>query len=457
MKKNKRNMKWIAAALTIVLTLSSCSESFLDVPPTTGLSEDKLVDIPAMRALILGAYDQARNFTTQSTLYAAAMVRDVEVRNRDEYVQFFDHEISTTMTSWMFNQGYQVMGSINRVAVSNLQEMEGTDDEKNAILGDMHFLRALMYFDLNNYFALPSTGYSVPLVKTPVGVNDRVACSPTQDVINAIEEDIELARTYFQNAPGVANYYAATALAARIYFFHKKYDKAYERANEVISSGNYIIEGNVSAPFIPGSASREIIFRFIYNAADGSGRSPTRVIAEAYQANASKGFYILNDFGIAAQLMQADTNDARYTAFYNEQPPVTYIDGKYSTDRMDYIFIRLAEMHLTRAEANIMVNGNVSQQDVDDINILRNRANPSTVLTSIPSMEDALNILFDDRIKELAFEMGDHYLNRKRLEKGIINTPLEGSGFKPYSEYSELLVFPFPDNEVKIHGLTRNP
>lgn len=114
-------------------------------------------------------------------------------------------------------------------------------------------------------------------------------------------------------------------------------------------------------------------------------------------------------------------------------------------------------MYLTRAEANIMKNNSVSQKDVDDINILRKRADPTTVLASIPSKLNALNILFDDRTKELAFELGDHYLNVKRLEKGIIKTAKEGGGLQPYSEYSALLVFPFPDDEIKIHGLTRTP
>ncbi len=114
-------------------------------------------------------------------------------------------------------------------------------------------------------------------------------------------------------------------------------------------------------------------------------------------------------------------------------------------------------MHLTRAEANIMVNNSVSQQDVDDINILRQRAKPSSTLSSIPNKQQALDILFEDRTKELAIELGDHFLNRKRLQKGIVKLASEGSGMKSYNEYVEMLTFPFPDNEVDIHGLSHNP
>ncbi len=450
-------MKNIAFSIFLGLAIFTSCEDFLDVPPATGLSDDKLVDIPAMKALVYGAFDASRSLVTQSALYGTAMARDVLIRNRAEYDQFYDHQISESMTGWMFGQAYNVLGLLNTVAVTDMTGMEGTDTEKNAILGDMHFLRALVNFDLNNYFALPSTGYSIPLVFEPVGVNDRVSCNQTSVVMETIETDIELARTYFSETSGVASYGAATALAARIYFYHKKYDLAFERANEVITSSTYALEPDVASAFVPGASSRENIFNFKYSAGDGQGTSPTERIYTAYRASASQGFYYLNPDGEAAQVVLTDTSDSRYKAFYSESGVITYIDGKYTTDQMDYIYIRLAEIYLTRAEANIMVNNAVSQQDVDDINMLRKRANPDSELASIPTVEEALDILFEDRIKELGFETADHYLNLRRLEKGIVRTPEEGEGKKPYSEYADLLVFPFPVNEAKIHDLNRNP
>lgn len=448
--------KTLVILITILSLLTGC-EGFLDNPPPTGLSADKLVDIPSMQALIAGAYDLARNFAPQSSLYATAMVRDVIVLNRAEYEQFYDHQLQNGMSSWMFTTAYSVLHNINTVAVSDIQNMQGTATAKNAVLGDMHFLRALVYFDLNNYFELPSTGYSVPLVKVPIGANDRVSCSLAVDIVKSNEDDIEQARTCFKEVSGISNYYASTALAARIYFFNKEYDKAYERANEVITSGKYKIENDVKAPFVPKANSLENIFSFKYNSADGSGSSPTSTTYEAYQLNESSGFYRLNTEGVLSQLMLTDTTDKRYLAFFTKQPSYTYINGKYPTDQMNLIYIRLAEMYLTRAEANIMKNNSVSQQDIDDINIIRRRANPSSVINSIPDVQTTLDIIFNERTKELAIENGDHYLNVKRLEKGIIKIPSEGTGLKPYSEYSEILVFPFPLNEVTIHNLTRNP
>ena len=450
-------MRKIILYIAIATTLVSCSKDFLNQPPATGLSTDKLIDLPAMRALIYGAYSQVRSFSSQPVLYGTAMARDIVIRDRAEYDQFFDHLLTSDMSSWMFGQGYNALGLINTVAIHDLAKMDGTDEERNAILGDMHFLRAYIYFNLNNYYELPSTGYSVPLLKKPVGVNDAVSCAPTAEVMQAIEEDIELARNNFTNTKGVANYYAATALASRIYFFHKKYDLAYERANEVISSGKFGLESNPANAFDPKGSSKELIFTIEYNSADGSGTSPSARIFEAYKPSQSTGFYSLNPDGEPAGLWAADTSDTRYKAFFTVTPSITYIDGKYKTDQMDFIIIRLAELYLTRAEASIMVNNSVTQSVVDDMNAIIVRGNPANKLTDIPSVQDALNLLYKERIKELAFDTDDHYLNVRRLEKPIVKSPTEGGGWKPYSEYSDLLVFPFPKTEIDFHHLSRNP
>ena len=432
----------------------SCGDDFLDNPPNIGLTPDKLTDLASAQALLYGAYAQIRPFVSQSALYSAGMMRDVVNRNRGEYDNFYGHEISANMTSWQYSSGFTALGTVNKIFEDDLANTAATDAEKSAVLADAHFLRALIYFDLNNYWGDPITDYTVPLLETPLSIDDRVSCAKTSELSAFIETEIETARVYFQEASsGISNYYAATALAARIYFFHEKYDLAYARANEVITSGQYSLESDVTEVFTEPGNSNEIIFKIMFNSIDGSGVSPSVRIFEAYQASPTLGFYSMNPNGVAAEMIM-DEDDARYTGLYSSDDNYVYVE-KYTTDQMHYQYIRLAEMHLTRAEANIMVNGSVNQQDVDDINALRSRAKPSSVITSIPTKDQALNMLFEDRTKELAFELGDHFLNTKRLKFGIIKTQDEGEGFKTYSEWIELLLYPFPGNEVDIHGLTR--
>ncbi len=433
----------------------SCGDDFLDNPPNIGLTPDKLTDLASAQALLYGAYAQIRPFVSQSALYSAGMMRDVVNRNRGEYDNFYGHEIGTNMTSWQYTSGFTALGTVNKIFADDLANTAATDAEKSAVLADAHFLRALIYFDLNNYWGDPITDYTVPLLELPLSIDDRVSCAKTSELSAFIESEIENARAHFQEASsGISNYYAATALAARIYFFHEKYDSAYARANEVITSGQYSLESDVTEVFTAPGNSNEIIFKIMFNSVDGSGVSPSARIFEAYQASPTLGFYSMNTNGVAAEMIM-DEEDSRYTGLYSSDDNYVYVE-KYTTDQMHYQYIRLAEMHLTRAEANIMINGSVNQQDVDDINVLRNRAKPSSALTSIPTKDQALNMLFEDRTKELAFELGDHFLNTKRLKFGIIRTQDEGEGFKTYAEWIELLLYPFPGNEVDIHGLTRS-
>ncbi len=444
-------MKKALLILSFFFVITSCGEDFLDISPAIGLSEDKLTDIPSMQALIFGAYNQSRAFVQYTNVMSSTMMRDAVIRRNVNYLPFFAHQIPNTFTSNMFERGYATLNTLNTVSNANVRDMPGTDADKNKILGDMHFLRALVYFDLNNYFTLHSTGNSVPLVLSPIGVNDRLSVSSSEEIKNQIESDIEEARTLLALSAGVADYEIATALAARIYFFHKKYDKAYEYANEIINSGNYSLEKEVTGPFDNPAGSSEVIFGIKFNATEVS--NPSNINFNAYQPVDNEGFASLNTMSLIATLRSADPEDKRHGDLYTETDNLIYADGKYPTDQMDYIFIRYAEMYLTRAESNIMNNNAVNDQDIADINEIKNRAGASGVITGLPSAVATLDIIFNERSKELCFERGDRYLNTRRLEKDIINE--NGQGGTAFSQYADLLAFPFPVNEVRIHGLSR--
>ena len=134
-----------------------------------------------------------------------------------------------------------------------------------------------------------------------------------------------------------------------------------------------------------------------------------------------------------------------------EKDGVVYTDGKYPTNNVDYIGIRLAEMYLTRAESNIMVNNTVSAQDVSDVNAVKNRAGASDIVSGTPGKSAMLEIIFNERSKELYNETGDRFFNTRRLQKSIVNE--SGNGFIPFSDYSLKLYNLIPQSEIQIHNL----
>jgi len=444
-------MKKIIFLFSLLIIFTSC-EDFLDVPPTSGLTEDKLTDLPSMQALVYGAYSGVRSWglVTYSNSMPACLVRDVVPRRSANWGPFYAHEFGGTFTSNKFRSGYDALQKLNLVAASDVENMIGEASLKNSILGDKHFRRALIYYDMNLNFTLNSTGNSVPLVLEPLGVDDRVSVAASSEIKAQVELDIEAARSRFANASGVADYWSATALAARIYFYHEKYDLAYQRANEVVTSGPYSLEATVTGPFINPSASSEVIFSFAFYEGE---QTPSNVNFENFQADDDKGVFSLNEYSLVAQLRDADPTDLRHTNLYVDDGNLIYASGKFPAEKMDYIWLRYAEILLTRAEANIMQNSSVSAQDIDDVNMIKNRAGAADVVTGTPDMATMLNIIFEERSKELCFEVGDRFMNTRRLQKGIVN--LTGDGEIAYSAYVDLMAFPFPDNEVTIHGLQR--
>lgn len=447
-------MKKILFGLFFLATLFSC-EDFLEESNPIGLTADKLTDISSMQALVYGTYANLRSFTAYQNMITSTVIHDVNIRRDANWIPFFNWSevgLSPTFTTNLFGDGYSALNKINTISEANILEMAASDAKKNSVLGDMHFLRALIYFDMNNYFTLHSTGNSVPLVLNVLGVNDRVSVAKSKDIQTQIETDIELAREFFRNASGVSNYETATALASRIYFYHEKYDLAYQRANEVIESSKYSLESDVIAPFVKGSSSPEVIFAIKYNINEG-WPGAALVNFQNFQADKELGTTSLNEASLLSQLRAADPSDKRHTKFYSEANGLTYANGKFPSNQTDYIYLRYSEVLLTRAEANIMRNNIVGAQDVSDINAVKKRAGAADIINGIPSVDNALNILFNERSKELCFEHGDRFLNTRRLKKGIINEA--GTAEIPFSEYVDQLAFPFPLNEVQIHNLKR--
>lgn len=447
-------MKKILFSLLFLATLFSC-EDFLEESNPIGLTADKITDISSMQALVYGTYANLRSFTAYQNMITSTIIHDVNIRRDPNWIPFFNWSevgLSQTFTTNMYGDGFSALNKINTISEANVLEMTATDAKKNSVMGDMHFLRALVYFDMNNYFTLHSTGNSVPLVLNVLGVNDRVSVAKSIDIQTQIETDIELAREFFRNASGVSNYETATALASRIYFYHEKYDLAYQRANEVIESSKYSLESDVIAPFTKGSGSPEVIFAIKYNANEG-WPGAARINFQNFQADKELGITSLNEASILTQLRTADPSDRRHTKFYTEADGLVYANGKFPSNQTDYIYLRYSEILLTRAEANIMRNNIVSAQDVSDINAVKNRAGAADIINGIPSVANALNALFNERSKELCFEHGDRFLNTRRLEKGIINEA--GTEEISFSEYVDQLAFPFPIAEIQIHNLKR--
>ena len=434
----------------LFLTFTSC-EDFLEEDPSIGLSADKLTDIASMNALVHGAYDNMRGFYAYQPMITAGFVRDYSVRNSANWTPFYkwtNTGVPNMFAGNSYGNGFRTLNKVNTVLNADIENMYGTAAQRSQVLGDAHFIRAAIYFQFHMTYTHPTTQKSVPLVTTVLGTNARVTQATGSELIAQFEYDIEEARKHFAISNGVNTHVAATAMAARMYFYLGKYDLAYARANEVIASGTHSLEANVADIYSRGNASAESIYTIITNRTENSFGVQS-IMNNNFQADKDSGVASLNPYSLIAQFRNANPSDKRFADLMTEGDGLVYVDKKYPSLESDYVVLRLAEMYLTRAESNIMKNGSVSASDVADVNMIKNRASVA-LISGTPSQADMLDIIYNERSIELCFEWGDRFYNTRRLQKDIVAEG--GNGVIPYSTYNTLLVYPMPISDSDIHG-----
>ncbi len=320
-----------------------------------------------------------------------------------------------------------------------------TESQKNQYMGESLFVRAYCYYELVNNFG------AVPLYTTSLGTSDlKLERSPVAAIYAQIEADLKESaaklETITVNRNGRINKWAAYALLARVSLFQEKWAEAKLYSNKVISEGPYTLETNFlniwdvnnhngveaileaqsssvqdkslgsALPTLAGARGEDKKY-FPSNDAgdvlDGWGWCmPTSDLENAYLSEndvirrrstitkwgeAAYGDEVLNPthkFGLN------DNKSGRIIRkYYIPIATRRALDKKDGHLPLNVPLIRLAEMYLTRAEANYHLG---SGDALADINIIRARVElaPKTGLAG-PSL---LRQIYKERRLELAFE-----------------------------------------------------
>jgi hypothetical protein len=122
-------------------------------------------------------------------------------------------------------------------------------------------------------------------------------------------------------------------------------------------------------------------------------------------------------------------NDDRYALFYDDERT-----GKWENQFGNVNIIRLAEMYLTRAEANLRAGSTLGDTPLNDINTIRNRAGLLDLgAVTIPEV-------MAERHLELAFE--GHLIHDLKRTKANVGT---------LAYNANDLVYPIPNREIIIY------
>ncbi len=402
MKKLFFNTTQFLLLAVLSLSLGSCKKFLTESPNNAVPTEDAIVDANTARAAIIGAYDGVQSYYAGSYPTLGTITADLVVFNGtlSQYLQLDQNAIPTdNVTTVAAYQGiYRAINSANTVisAVPSITDPLLTQAEKDKILGEAYFIRALGYFDLGRGWG------GVQLQLTPTLTVDGlkgVTRSTLDQTYDQVLADLALAEQLLPEDATTRNRAqksAARALRARLHLYRKQWNDAVADATLVLNSSKYQLVTPYKTFFTAPFQSRESVFELAFSNNDRN------TFWNLWYPSSQGGQYTLkpsaafvskvNDpnIGGSRNALIAGTGTGVYGVLYNTVG--------LSTDP-SYV-IRIAELYLIRAESRAQLNELDSARA--DLNAVRARAGvpPTTAVTQA----EVLQAIEDENGIEFAFE-----------------------------------------------------
>lgn len=446
-------MKSFKILFLAVIILAGCN-SQLDIEPFNQVSSSQALRTSGdVEALLVGAYTAAGD----GDVLGGNMQRDAELLGDDGEI-FWDGTFVAPGEIWakdmLINNDqaretwldtYETINTANTV-LANIALV--TADKKNRVEGEAKFLRGLLYFELARIYGRtwldgnPTQNLAVPLALS-VNSTEKLARSTVAQVYGQAITDLTEAKTLLPARNGLfATRQAASAVLSRIYLMQGDYANALAESNTVIGSDEHSLTAAFADAF--GRTSTQSTSR------TSNGNATTEDVF-AIQVTSQAGVNNLHTFFDPASRGDIPVEDAHLTiytsgdvrrSFFVTSGGVRYT-RKFNNRFGNVSVVRLAEMYLTRAEANFRLSSSVGATPEADINRIRNRAGLANITPGSLTLDEILN----ERRRELAFE-GHLIHDLKRTLRPV--------GSLSYNDPK--LVFPIPQRETIINpGLTQNP
>lgn len=485
-------MKPYIALLSLVaaFALFSC-EDYLELEPVsqsiavdnTGADSVYFKSASEVEAALAGAYSDFKNEYYQLDYYVNgdAQADDAYAGgdNPDNF-QIDDYRLDATNRNvsrdWAYL--YSTIGKTNTILnnIGAVTDPALSASRRAEIIGEASFIRAFMYFQLVQLWG------DVPLqlqeVKTiSADKLDEIysiifpARSPQDEVYAQIIADLETALTRVRaTAPhkGYATTGAVNAMLAKVYATVEPHDwtKVREYCDAVIAGGYSLLDDYDALWDNANENSEESIFEINYTGGAADGNWGTKI----FRGLDWKKFNLPANDLVAA--FDAENDQIRKNA------AVIFLDvtGKWSDSHwpqthypfinkwrnfqegsdQNYIFIRLADILLLKAEALNELGDQPGAAAL--VNEIRDRVNlPATTASTQAELRLAIE---KERRLELAFE-GHRWYDLKRTGRAIevMNNARGPNGENlGYNLTPERLLWPIPQAELdKNSKLTQNP
>lgn len=452
MKTKYSIYKTLIAAVILMLTAASCDDN-LDLAPEQDLAPETATSTPrGIQSLLLGVYDLAgADLFMGGDLQLAAelLPNDGELAWRGTFSQpaEFNRKQMTTQNTFVRDywiQGYAVTNQANLI-LENLEVITDSADLARTE-GEAKFLRGIALFELVRMYGLQyeagqqNSQPGVPIVLESVTDPRQITFPPrstVEEVYTQIISDLQQAVDLLpEDNNEFADKYSAQALLARVFLQQGNYAAARDAADDVINNSGHTLAGSFEDAFNNDGDSVEDVFAWQITSQDGINDLNLFWSTRDFGGRSSTGDVTIEDpyFDLFN-----DANDERGTFFYAGNG--TTLTLKWQSQFANIPYIRLAEMHLIRAEANFTEGSSVGASPQEDINALRARSNAS------PLGGLSLQDILDERKRELGFE-GFILHDLRRTASNIAGLPYNANS----------LVMPIPQREMDANpNLQQNP
>lgn len=254
MKKMKnlntlKNLIKTTLSLVLILTITSCSEDFLDEDPKDFLSPDNtFLDVEGFEAGLVGLYNNGRTAQISfgglhekawEVLFGQGADIGYFINKKNFITDYTTLNSSDGTVSQLWIKFYSIVKDANVIITraENPDVIWDSEQEKNEVLAQARFFRAYGYRFLLSFWG------GVPIIREEITAPklDFVR-DPASDVMEFILQDLEFAS---QNLPATNTTGAKLTKAAADYLLAETYntlqqwDKSIAACNRILNDGQY--------------------------------------------------------------------------------------------------------------------------------------------------------------------------------------------------------------------------
>lgn len=467
--------------LLLAVSLTSCSK-FLELTPNSQMSNNDFYNNQNdFDRALLGAYASIRGLYSGSAIQYAGDLRtdNAEIHWSSpaiDEMQFEQNALTSTngLVRTIWTTCLRTVSRCNTI-LNRIEGVDFAEAEKNRIIGETKFLRALSFFYMVQLFG------EVPVTLEEFNSPEQIMQAdltrkPVNTVYETIINDLTSAEsllpvTLNTNRTRVSTGTVKTLLG-KVYLTRGNNDLAVTKLKEVIDLGHYVLHSNYGDLFSKGNNNLdESIFeiQFVkgrslgnnYSAlftpaitsmaifpsmVQGSGRiTPSLDLYEAYEAADERKVVSVND---SVLLNNGNKSYARYALKFVDWDVIAASDGDIT-----FTILRYADVLLMYAEA--LNNSDRTDDALTELNLIRSRVG----LASLSGLDKAATALALEKERRVEFMFEGHrwfdLLRTGRL-RAVVNDYYQAKGQNFTVEQYELL-FPIPLAEIELNSaLTQN-